>query len=70
MSSTTGGGEYQQTRTNGDVSDTGGNGIDAVVYAGNGLPPVSVPDESLTCLLLVGSALALFGMRKQVKAAR
>jgi hypothetical protein len=70
LSSTTGGGVYQQTSTNGDVSDTNGNGIDAVVYAGNGLPPTSVPDESLTCLLLAGSALVLFGMRRQVKAAR
>jgi hypothetical protein len=68
LSSTTGGGVYQQTSTNGDVSDTAGNGIDAVVYAGNGLPPTSVPDESLTCLLLAGGALALFGMRKHVKA--
>jgi hypothetical protein len=68
--STTGGGVYQQTSTNGDTTDTNGNGIDAVVYAGNGLPPTTVPDASMTGLLLAGSVLALFGMRKQVKAAR
>jgi hypothetical protein len=70
LSSTTGGGVYQQTSTNGDTTNTGGNGIDAVVYAGNGLPPTSVPDTSMTCLLVAGSVLALFGMRRQVKAVR
>jgi hypothetical protein len=68
LQSTTGGGTYQQTSTNG-LSGTDGNGIDAVVYAGNGLPPTTVPDGSMTSLLVVGGVLALFAMRRRVTAA-
>jgi hypothetical protein len=65
LSSTTSGGDYQQTSTNGDTTNTGGNGIDVVVYAGNGIPPGhGVPDTSTTCLLVAGGALALFAMRR------
>jgi hypothetical protein len=69
LRSDTQGGDYQQTSTNGDVTDVGGNGIDMVVYAGNGLPPGhGIPDTSTTCLLVAGGALALFAMRSQMKA--
>jgi hypothetical protein len=69
LASDTGGGVYQQTSTNGDTTNTGGNGIDAVVYAGNGLPPVTVPDGFSTSLLLLGSVslLAVFKRRALAK---
>jgi hypothetical protein len=70
LASDTAGGVYQQTSTNGDTTGTNGNGIDTVVYAGNGLPPTTVPDGGSTCLLLLGgvAALSLVGMRRQVRA--
>jgi hypothetical protein len=46
---------YQPISSNGDTTDTGGNGIDMLVYAGNGLPPASVPEASSTVVLLLGS---------------
>ncbi len=72
LQSTTSGGVYQQTSTNGDTTDIGGNGIDTVVYAGNGIPSGghNVPDTSATLLLVAVGALALFGIRRQVTAVR
>jgi uncharacterized Zn-binding protein involved in type VI secretion len=56
---------YQQLSTNGDTTDTGGNGIDMVLYAGNGLPPTTVPDQSSTFVLLLSSLglMAFWKMR-------
>jgi hypothetical protein len=63
LPSTSSGGYYQQISTNGDTTDTGGNGIDALVYAGNGLPPTTnpVPDAASTfVLILVGLGILAF----------
>jgi hypothetical protein len=54
---------YQQISTNGQ-SSTLGDGIDVVVYAGNGLPPTSAP-EPTTMLLLGLGLVGLVGMRKR-----
>jgi protein with PEP-CTERM/exosortase system signal len=58
--------DYQPTSTNGDTSNTGGNGIDMFVYAGNGIPSQNVPDSGSTLALLAGGivALALPGLRR------
>jgi hypothetical protein len=57
---------YQPTSTNGDVSNTGGNGIDMFVYAGNGIPSQNVPDSGSTLALLAAGigALALTRVRR------
>ncbi len=52
------GNDYQELCNNGS-SGTYCNGIDVVVYAGNGLPPSNVPEPS--SLALVGTALAALG---------
>lgn len=55
-----GGGQlYQPISTNGDVSDTGGNGRDMFVYAGAGVPTAATPEPS--SLLLFGSGLLALG---------
>jgi hypothetical protein len=52
-------GLYQDLSTNGDTSDTGGDGIDVLVYAQAGLPaPGNTPEPGT--LVLFGSGL--FGM--------
>ncbi len=43
---------YQPISTNGDTTDTGGNGVDVFAYAGNAIPSNSVPDETSTFALL------------------
>jgi len=53
---------YQQLSTNGNPG-TDGNGIDVVVYAGNGLPPTGVPEPATMLLLGVG-LVGLAGVRK------
>lgn len=55
---------YQPISSNGNTTDTGGNGIDMLVYAGNGLPPTTVPEASSTVVLLLGS-LGLLASWKQ-----
>jgi PEP-CTERM motif len=43
--------------TNGDTTDTGGNGIDLLVYAGNGVPvAAAAPEPSTWAMMLLGFA--------------
>jgi len=56
---------YQPISTNGQPG-TAGNGIDMVLYAGNGLPPTTVPDAASTLGLLGASLAGLFGLRRKL----
>jgi hypothetical protein len=48
---------YQQLSTNGDVTGTGGNGIDVLAYAQAGLPPPgTVPEASTWVMMMLGFA--------------
>lgn len=48
-------GTYSRLSTNGDVTDTGGNGIDVLAYAQAGLPPAgTVPEPAAWALMLIG----------------
>jgi hypothetical protein len=55
---------YQQLSTNGDVVNSGGNGVDMLVYAGAGTPTESVP-EPATLLLLGAGSVGLGVMRRR-----
>jgi PEP-CTERM motif len=57
---------YQQLSTNGDVTGTGGNGIDVLAYAQAGLPPPGgIPEPSTWAMMLLGFAgLGFAGYRK------
>ncbi len=63
-----GGGIYQQISNNGDVTDTGGNGIDVVLYAGDALPPGnSAPDSGSTMGLMSLGLMALGGISRKLR---
>jgi hypothetical protein len=56
-------GVYQPLSTNGDVSDTGGNGRDMFVYAGSSVPVLATPE--LASLTILGAALAWLGLMRR-----
>jgi len=58
--------DYQDLSNNGDTTDTGGNGIDIVVYAGNAIAPTSAPDGASTLGLLGAVAASLAALRRKL----
>jgi hypothetical protein len=62
---------FSALSTNGDVTGTGGNGIDLLVYAGNSTPvPATVPLPTALPLFASGlGALGLLGWRRKRKVA-
>jgi hypothetical protein len=53
---------YQDLSTNGDVTSSGGNGIDVLAYAQAGLPPPGgVPEPATWVMMLLGFAGLGFG---------
>ena len=66
---------FQHLSTNGDTTSSGGNGIDLIVYAGNGVPTPGgvggVPEPATWALMLVGflgAGAMLRGHRKPLTA--
>jgi PEP-CTERM motif len=56
---------FSALSTNGDTTDTGGNGIDVLAYAQAGLPPPgAVPEPSTWALMLLGFAGLGFAFRQ------
>jgi hypothetical protein len=59
-------GFYSALSTNGDITDTGGNGIDVLAYAQAGLPPPgTIPEPSTWAMMFIGFAgLGVLGYRR------
>jgi hypothetical protein len=47
-------GLYHRLSTNGNITGTGGNGIDVLAYAQAGLPPAGTPEPAAWALMLLG----------------
>jgi hypothetical protein len=62
-----GGGYFQRISSNGDTTDTGGNGIDTLVYAGRGLPPTTVPDAGSSMALMATALTGLCGFARRMR---
>ena len=61
-----GGAFYSDLSTNGNVTGTGGNGIDVLTYAQAGLPVRgAVPEPATWTLMLAGFGLVGYAMRKR-----
>jgi hypothetical protein len=62
------GGFYSDLSTNGNVTGTGGNGIDVLAYAGAGLPVAGgVPEPSTWAMMLMGFAGLGFAARRNAR---
>jgi len=55
---------FSDLSTNGDVADTGGNGIDILAYASSGAPPAAVPEPASIAILGAG-VLGLLMIRRR-----
>ena len=53
LNDNSGGGTFHRVSTNGDVTDTGGNGIDLLVYAG-AIPTLATPEPATLTLVGLG----------------
>jgi PEP-CTERM motif len=47
---------YSRLSTNGDTTDTGGNGADILVYATATAPPLNSPEPATWAMMLIGFA--------------
>ena len=62
-------GIYSSLSTNGNITGTGGNGIDVLAYAQAGLPPAGgVPEPSTWALMLLGFAGLGFASYRRARA--
>jgi hypothetical protein len=55
---------FSRISTNGNVTDTGGNGIDLLVYGG-AIPTLAVPEPETYAMLLAGLGLLGFIARRR-----
>ncbi len=59
---------FSELSTNGDTTDTGGNGVDILAYAQNGLPAAgNVTPEPSSLVLAATGLLSMFGARRRMR---
>lgn len=59
-------GFYHRLSTNGNITGTGGNGIDVLAYAQAGLPPSGTPEPASWAMMLIGFGGVGAVMRRRV----